>query len=139
MWENGRLFRVTKKRQRCEIHYASGRSWDNYKFGFVDYRGIEIWRCIQCTERSDKWLANYEKQQKIKKEKAEQDSMKFWQKMRERNRRYEEEMWDNFIERQLLRGIKDSHKIEIPKELLQLKRASMKLERLIICKRKKIK
>jgi len=65
--------------------------------------------------------------------------MKFWQRIRERERQPKEEMWDCFIRRELLRGIKDSNKIEIPKELLQLKRASMKLERLIICKRKKIK
>lgn len=58
---------IKKRRQRCDKHKATNRSWDEYVFGFIDYKGTEIWRCRECKEASDKWLVEYEIKKKIKK------------------------------------------------------------------------
>lgn len=132
---------VKKRRQRCFRHKASERSWNEYVFGFIDYRGVHIWRCRECKEKDDEWLARYEK--RIEKERIDRDERwkKLWTKQKEKEdaRRIskKEDLWDSEIRNILSIGtkLKGTQRYEyqqsMPKELLQLARATIKLQRFI--------
>lgn len=131
---------IKKRRQRCEEHKASGRSWSEYVFGFIDYKGTEIWRCIKCKEVSDQWLIEYE----IKKDKERRESQDNWrktldmydEKIKARRKKMKDELWDCEVRDALTVGTKlrgdarRKFKQEIPKEVLQLARATIRLQNL---------
>lgn len=131
-----------KKRLQCRKHYSKGRGWDDYVFSYTRNE-VDYYYCKPCWEYNEQWLAKrkiIEERERVQKEEAFQRWMlKTEQRRQERERRSKEDLWDCVVRKELLKGIKNSWKIEVPKELLQLKRASMKLERLINEKKKGIR
>ncbi len=126
-----------KRRQRCLYHKATDRSWDQYFFAFIDYKGVEIWRCKQCEESQQKSIDNNRKrlhiQEKCRHERWEKTQIQ----IQKRSEDIKKNMWDCFVISQLVKETKlHGYNVQtyidiIPKELIQLKRAIIKLQRLI--------
>lgn len=132
-----------KRRERCQRHLATERSWDEYEFDYVNYKGVEVYRCKECAiaeqKESDRLERMREHDNRLRDEAYDRWRDRLYARIEERKKRSQNELWDHVVRKELLKGVKKSHLIEIPKELLQLKRASMKLERLIKESRKKEK
>lgn len=126
-------------RLRCQ-HRATGRSWSFYKMYAVWKDGTEVYRCKECGEREDR---EYERLCRVvanEKKQREYSDKLYWEraskKQRRRLRSRREGIWDDMVRKELCRGVKDWRiknyiRENAPIELIRLKRALMKLERLI--------
>ena len=130
-----------KRRARCENHKASERSWDEYEFAYTDYKGTHIYRCHECHQKTLLWLKKYDLKKRKEEIERQEKVHKFYSEIYEREqeflRRRKEELWDSEIKRILTLGLrlkgrnKYDYQESIPKEVLQLTRAIIKLQRLI--------
>ncbi len=129
--------KTKRRRNRCyhlqQNHHAKIKKWEDYYFSYVDHKGVEIYNCIKCRdfnnkeiERLNRIVANEknqkEDQHRIFREKSEA-------RIAKRLIQIKEQLWDHYVEKELYKG--DSVKIEFPKEMIQLKRATMRLQRMI--------
>lgn len=128
------------KKIKCGSH-ANERDISEYYFAFQVTHIVDHYECKHCKDELD---AQIERERKSREHnrKQEDEAYKRYQersnkKMQERQRSIKEDIWDFVVKNELCKGIKltgelkYAYKENIPKEILQLKRASMKLERLI--------
>lgn len=135
------MYTVKRQRMRCQNHKATKRKWDYYEFSYVDYRGYEIYRCIECQILLAQEIKKYEEEMIIERKREELESLKRYQEALEKEKKFKQkikdELWDCEVQRYLALGTKltglnrDKYKNIIPKEVLQLARATIKLQRAI--------
>lgn len=132
-----------RRRRFCGKHKAKDRTWNDYSYSFTS-NGIDYYECIVCKEalqkiieRDNRIEANIQKQ---KEEKYQRQRIKWLKKSTKRKQDMQEQLWDEVVKKDLLRGVKNCYKLPpIPKELLQLKRATMNLHRAIKLKKEDLK
>lgn len=131
---------MKRRRKPCQKHTAPGRSWDEYVLSHYDHddkgnKIKEVWRCRECKEEDDKWLAEYDEQKALERINYEDWKYSFWKEIFDREealkKRQKDELWDCYVKKTMFIGVKGSGLMKIPKELLQLKRATIRLNRLI--------
>jgi hypothetical protein len=130
-----------KRRMKCRAHKAKNRSWDDYYFAYKNNEGVHIYLCIECKETNEKELERLERINENRRIQIEESYKiyleKFNIKLEKRQRSQKEDLWDFVVRDELTKGmgLKGDKKYlfweSIPKEVLQLKRAGMKLDRLI--------
>lgn len=132
---------MTKKKVR-KLECGKHSTDRDISFYYLDTRynhlkTVEWWNCQTCEDEAQESDRRYEKQmakekedQRIKIEKEDKKHYAYWAARRKSE---EENIWDFIVENELLKGIKDKHifRGKFPKELIRLKRAAMKFERLI--------
>lgn len=124
-----------KRKTACSKHKSKNRKWNEYWFGYVDHNGIERWHCIKCKEENEKEMNRLERIIANEKKQRDEADQIYWAKSQirqaKREQNIKENLWDFVVIRELKRDMKKQHLIEFPKELIQLKRATMKLQRVI--------
>lgn len=136
------MAKSNKRRMRCASHKSAGRSWTDYYLSYTSSDGIEYYYCRECRANADKELARLEKIIANEKKQKIESYSKYWEKYykreNERLKSQKEDLWDFVVKNELLKGMKLKGIQRqlcweaIPKELIQLKRATMKLQRKII-------
>lgn len=127
--------KVKKRKLNCGVHPRKDRAWENYYLSYTSSDGIEFYYCIECKKQQNREDERWQRIKDNEKRQREQSDELFYKKMverqayREKSRR--EQIWDDEVNKELMKGMKQKHLIEFPKEMLQLKRATMKLSRLI--------
>jgi hypothetical protein len=121
---------------RCGNHTVKGRTWDDYVL-VDDFGTKQYFACKECkkeydilAERDERIYKNEQKQKEASNEKKNKIYREKWNKRKISRQR---DLWDDALRISFLRGMKGENawKTEVPKELLQLIRATMKLSRLI--------
>lgn len=125
--------RKTKK-IRCRGGHKN-KGLTNHFLSYISNDNIEYYYCNDCREEEVKLDNRLKRINDHNSRQKHEASLIYQQKQedrqRERERSIKEDLWDHVVEKELRKGIKDNYKIKFPKELLQLKRAAMKFERLI--------
>jgi len=121
------------KKRSCKYHGVTQESpLDEFVLFCVDYKGRELYECKKCKISLDRACAHEERNRERQKLAFEKKCIQNKKNIELRIKSIRENMWDHYIERELLRGIKKSWLIQkIPKEVLQLKRATLLLTRSI--------
>ena len=133
-----------KRRKACERHSATDRGWEHYEKSWVSELGNEWYVCSECKQIEDleveQRIRIWEQSEEMK---AQSEWSRYWKEHYEKikidSKRKKEELWDCEVTSILLKGMMHKHLINFPKEFLQLKRASIKLQRLITATKEKRK
>jgi hypothetical protein len=142
---NGRPNKI--KKRKCYYH-DDDRDLTEYVFWVTDIRrnqkkkyDIDIWECKKCKENLERDIAR-EKRMREHNDRQRQEAiirsdLRHTEWLEKRNKSMREDIWDSEIRNELCKGLKIhgitkyKYKESIPKDILRLKRAQMKLERLI--------
>lgn len=143
--------RIFQRREVCHRKHGSAkeRPWSDYHYSYTTDHGTHMYTCNECKRLWDEEEAFYYSKAEVKKREQEEADRLYWEKVRERQedrrKRQLNDLWDFIVIDELARGTglkgeeRRLFKESLPKELLQLKRASLKLQRLIDQKKKGIK
>lgn len=129
------------KKQKCSYH-ENDRDISEYIFAYTDIRKVkhvDIYRCKKCEERHEREL---DRENRIRNHNRKQEDAayqryikRFNEKEAKINKSIEEDLWDFKVRDYLAKGTKLKgykkylYKESIPKEILQLARATIKLNR----------
>lgn len=129
------------RRAQCSRHFATERDWSHYVFSYVSHNGIAIYHCKECREIDERQYAGLKRlcehnarQRETARMKAEAERELHLQR---RQKSQQEDLWDCVVAEHLAKGIKLKgykkylYKQALPKELLQLARITIKVQRLI--------
>lgn len=135
------------KKLRCSCGAkTSHRDLSEYYFHMTDYKGRDLYECKKCKDWMDKYF-DRERRKQDNNERQYEESIKirdakFSKKLKKLQKSKEQDIWDDEVRNELCKGlkltglVKYQFKESIPKELLQIKRASMQLDRIIKSTRK---
>lgn len=131
------------KKRRCAYHSTS-RDLSEYSFWVTDRRWknpVDVYECKLCKERLDRDIERSEKirsHNKKQNEEASRERNILWEKKSaKRIKSISEDIWDFVVQDYLCKDLKlkwplkHVYKESIPKEILQLTRSHMRLQRLI--------
>src|SRR5579863_2375254 len=133
-------FNRPRKKLKCRQH-PDNKDFDDYYFWVTDVSGRDIYHCKKCQDQLNRDL---DRESRIK-ENNDRQAEESWERYKKRHTKrteareksIKEDIWDFVVKRELCKGLKlkgaqrSLYSESIPKEVLQLKRAQMKLQRLI--------
>jgi len=132
------------KKQKCGYH-EDNRDISEYCFWHTDIRKskhVDVWECKKCKDHLDKALYRQERiylhNKKQEDEAYQRHRVKNEKRKAKINKSMTEDLWECIVKNELCKGLKLRghqkylYKESIPKDVLRLKRASMKLDLLII-------
>ncbi len=132
------------KKEKCFVH-ANDRDISEYVFWHTDIRKpkhVDIYRCKMCKDQLEKDLDRERRIKEHNDKQREESCRRMWiridKKAGKRKKSMTDNLWDCVVEKELLKGEKNKNVI-FPKDMLSLKRAAMKLSRLIKNKKEEAK
>lgn len=134
---------MKKKKISCERHYITKRSFEHYVFRY-SYGDTEYYECLICKDIREMQEKRYVEQRMLRDQqinkKWHDDRLRREERDRQRKINMESQLWDCYVAKEIIKGmglkghVKRQFINSLPKEFLQLARATIKLKRAIKCK-----